>query len=104
MKGITKLGHDKQLYFNALYEAVIDLEACVECEDCIENCPVDAIELADAIQVDRGKCLGCGVCAGNCPSDAIRLCLREDREEPFDSMSEMGSAVYESLMAKTEKG
>ncbi len=100
MKGITKLGHDKRPYFNALYEAAIDLEACVECEDCIERCPVNAIELVDGIQVDREKCLGCGVCAGNCPSDAISLCLREDREEPFDSMSDMGRAVYEAMMAK----
>lgn len=100
MKGITKFAHDKHRYMNALYEAIVDLDACVECEDCVQSCPVNAIELADAIHVDRQKCLGCGICAGNCPSDAISLCLREDREEPFDSMSDMGRAVYESMMAK----
>lgn len=100
MKGITKFAHDKHRYMNALYEAIVDLDACVECEDCVQSCPVNAIELADAIHVDRQKCLGCGICAGNCPSDAISVCLREDREEPFDSMSDMGRAVYESMMAK----
>jgi len=100
MKGITKLGHDKHRYMNALYEAIIDRDVCSECEDCIESCPVGAIELADDIEVDRQKCLGCGICAGSCPSEAISLYLRGDREEPFDKMADMGKAVYEALMAK----
>jgi len=100
MKGITELGHDKHRYLNALYEAIVDREACIECEDCAQNCPVDAMQLEDAIQVDRQRCLGCGICATHCASDAISMHLREDREEPFDSLSEMGRAVYQAMMAK----
>ncbi len=96
LKGITQKGHDKHRYMNALYEAIIDYEACTECEECIETCPVEAISMADVVMVDRDKCLGCGLCAGNCPGEAIAMTLREDREEPFEKVMDMGMAVLEA--------
>ena len=96
MKGITQLGHDKRRDMNALYEAFIDPEECTECEECLETCPVDAISLAETMWVDRDKCLGCGLCAGNCPAEAIAVSLREDREEPFENVMDMGMAILEA--------
>jgi len=95
MKGITQKGHDKHKYMNALYEAVIDEEACVGCEDCIDRCPVEAIVVEEIAVVDRQKCLGCGLCASTCPSEAIDLFLREDGEEPFDRVFDMAMAILE---------
>ena len=40
MKGMTRKGHDKRKYINALYEAVVDSENCIGCQECLERCPV----------------------------------------------------------------
>jgi NAD-dependent dihydropyrimidine dehydrogenase PreA subunit len=95
MKGITKRGHEKQKYFNALFEAVVDEAACVGCEVCVDRCPVGAITVADVATVERERCLGCGLCAGTCPSNAISIHLREDRDEPFDRVVDMALAILE---------
>jgi ferredoxin len=84
MKGITKLGHDKHKYMNAIFESIIDGDLCVGCNVCVERCPVEAISMdGDLAVVDRDKCLGCGLCHRTCLEDAIVLHLREDREEPL---------------------
>lgn len=99
MKGITKRGHTKQKYFNALFEAVVDEETCTSCEACLDRCPVGAITVDDTAGVNREKCLGCGLCASSCPVEAITLHLREDREEPFDRTFDLGLAI---LKGKSE--
>lgn len=95
MKGITKKGMDKRYFLNALFEAVVDEEECTGCGECTERCPVGAVRVEEVAVVDRDKCLGCGLCAGTCPGEAITLLLREDREEPFDRVVEMGLAILE---------
>jgi electron transport complex protein RnfB len=93
MKGITKRGHAKNKYFNALFDAVVDAAACVGCEACIDRCPVGAVTVEEIAAVDRQRCLGCGLCASTCPSDAITLHLREDGEEPFVRVVDMAMAI-----------
>ncbi len=57
------------------YLSQIDSELCAGCGTCVENCPVDAIELLDGGVADRKEelCIGCGVCARACPEGAISL-------------------------------
>jgi Pyruvate/2-oxoacid:ferredoxin oxidoreductase delta subunit len=102
MKGITKRGHDKHRYLNTLFEAVVDDDQCVSCEECVDRCPVGAIRVEGTAFVDRDKCLGCGLCASVCPSDAIALKLREDREEPFDRVLDMGIEVMKAKVKRAE--
>jgi len=100
MKGITKKGHDKHKYMNALFEAVVDEEECIGCEECIERCPVKAITVEDTARVNMEKCLGCGLCAGVCSTEAITLRLKEDMEEPFDRVLTLGLAILEGKKKK----
>ena len=54
--------------------AKVDKEKCTGCESCIEECPSEAIKMADdkaAIEADN--CVDCGVCVDACPAEAIEL-------------------------------
>ncbi len=49
-------------------------EECIGCGTCVQMCPMEALELEDAVAVfDEERCIGCGVCAYNCPEDAIKM-------------------------------
>jgi Pyruvate/2-oxoacid:ferredoxin oxidoreductase delta subunit len=104
MKGITAMGHDKRKYMNAMFEAVVDEEACTACEVCVDRCPVEAIEVGDAAVIDIDKCLGCGLCAGTCPAECISMKLRENAEEPFGNVFELGMAILEGKEKKRGAG
>ena len=93
MKGITGKGLLREKFFNPLYEPVIETESCTLCSTCLDRCPVKAIEIGDAISVNRDKCLGCGLCATACPLELISMIPRKDRQEPFNRMIELGLAI-----------
>jgi Pyruvate/2-oxoacid:ferredoxin oxidoreductase delta subunit len=99
MKGIVTKDRDRQKFMNALFEAVVDEAQCTACEICLERCPVDAISVEDTAMVDRDKCLGCGLCAGDCSMEAIAMHLREDRQEPFERVFDMGVAMLKAKQA-----
>lgn len=96
MRGMTQFGRDKQKFMNALFESIIDEEACIACGNCVERCPVRAIILEDIAIVDRDLCLGCGLCASVCQEEAISLKPRDDAVEPFNRVLEMGAAIVEA--------
>ncbi len=59
---------------------VID-DICIGCGTCVEKCPMEAIELEDAIAVvNENRCIGCGVCVHHCPEDAMELERTGNRE------------------------
>ncbi|MFH1268094.1 MAG: 4Fe-4S binding protein [Planctomycetota bacterium] len=54
--------------------AKVDPEKCTGCEECIEECPVEAIELKDDVAVvDEDTCSDCGQCIDICPGEAIAM-------------------------------
>jgi ferredoxin len=63
------------------FEAFVDdPDLCNGCEDCVERCPFDAIEMAatgnghgEGAQVSSEKCFGCGVCVVGCPSGSLKM-------------------------------
>ena len=49
----------------------IDLDACIGCGTCVDECPVSAIAEKDGKYViNEDECISCGACAGACPVEA----------------------------------
>ena len=54
--------------------AKVDQEKCTGCESCIEECPSEAIKMADEKAViTADDCVDCGVCVDACPVEAISM-------------------------------
>lgn len=73
-----------------------DEEECTGCGECVEACPVDAIQMEDDIpMVDEDWCIGCGVCVAKCPAEAAKLKLRPDKsgQLPNSSFKELHERI-----------
>ena len=61
---------------------ILDKEACISCNMCIQICPVSCLSLSEASakglhryphMEDPALCIACGFCAEDCPVDAIGM-------------------------------
>ena len=74
--------HTGKRWVKSRFEARVDWDLCNGCQDCMERCPFDAIEMVKpegsnkykAI-VDPEKCWGCGVCVLTCAPNALSMAL-----------------------------
>jgi ferredoxin len=62
------------------FEAAVDEEKCIGCQDCVERCPFEAIEMKKPAGSKKLKasiipenCMGCGVCIIGCKQRALRF-------------------------------
>jgi electron transport complex protein RnfB len=62
------------------FEAAVNEELCVGCQDCVEKCQFNAIEMRKPAgskklkaYIIKEKCRGCGVCVVGCKQKALRL-------------------------------
>jgi heterodisulfide reductase subunit A len=63
------------------YVAIVDLERCSGCGECVLACPYNAIKLVDGhAQIEETACKGCGTCVGHCLPKAITLSHFTDDE------------------------
>jgi NAD-dependent dihydropyrimidine dehydrogenase PreA subunit len=54
--------------------AKVDDEKCTGCESCVEECPSEAIKMAnDKAEINLDTCVDCGVCVDACPAEAISM-------------------------------
>lgn len=54
------------------YQIVKD--QCRRCLDCVQRCPVSAVELKDGVvSIRESRCVDCGICYRSCGHGAIRL-------------------------------
>jgi electron transport complex protein RnfB len=53
--------------------AIVDAEECLACGECLDRCPMEAIEVDRVAAVDRKRCIGCGLCTTTCSAGAITL-------------------------------
>jgi MinD superfamily P-loop ATPase len=63
----------KRTDYYGLPKAEINMELCVGCDLCLQNCRFDAITFDNGYKVDHYACEGCGVCEAICPVEAISL-------------------------------
>jgi len=50
----------------------VNKEECTGCEECVEECPTEAIKIVDDVAViDADECSECGACVDTCPAEAI---------------------------------
>ena len=73
----------------------IDAEKCNGCEECVAECPSDAISMVESdgkrvAKVNEVLCRGCGACAGICPVEAINL-----RGYYYDQLRHMIDSISE---------
>jgi UDP-glucose 4-epimerase len=58
----------------------VEEDLCVGCEDCMEVCVFEGMEMIDGIaRVNQEKCLGCGRCERVCPNKAITITLDDPK-------------------------
>ncbi|MCD5407005.1 MAG: 4Fe-4S binding protein [Desulfotomaculum sp.] len=57
-----------------MYMISIDAEKCEGCNECIDGCPVNILEMTDgkAVVIDGSEsdCMGCETCVVVCPTAA----------------------------------
>ena len=56
-------------------KATVDQEKCTGCGQCVDVCPIEAIELDNGMAVISDECIECGACVDTCPTEAISLPL-----------------------------
>ncbi|NHI93518.1 MAG: 4Fe-4S dicluster domain-containing protein [Candidatus Lokiarchaeota archaeon] len=54
-------------------KAVIDLDKCTGCGNCIARCPINARKLINGKAVVLDHCFGCGTCRVSCEGQATRM-------------------------------
>lgn len=102
----------KKTDYYGLPKAEIDIELCIECGQCMQNCRFDAISADGKYKVDPFACEGCGVCELVCPVGAValkpavagELMLYADKEEVFSTAQlKMGSGTSGMLVTEVKK-
>ncbi|HQF91368.1 MAG TPA: DUF362 domain-containing protein [Synergistaceae bacterium] len=82
--------------------ATVHREKCVGCGECVEVCPVHAINLAEGrALIDRGVCIGCGECMTVCPQRAIDTSNPEDLRDFAERLAEYATALAAPRREKT---
>jgi electron transfer flavoprotein alpha subunit len=54
-------------------KAIVDEDKCTGCGECVEVCPVEAIDLIDDLAQVNDECTLCTLCVDACPEEAISM-------------------------------
>ncbi|MFC1729169.1 ATP-binding protein [candidate division KSB1 bacterium] len=85
--GISTFGYPNVIV-TSNYIVDSDDEVCAQCDECIEVCPIGALERHPLgyTKINKELCLGCGVCVLKCDTGALSLVKRKQRVlHPYDT-------------------
>lgn len=84
--------------FSGGKKAIVDLEKCTGCGNCIDVCRFTAVDEREdgKIAIDPISCEGCGVCSYICPVEAIRM-VNNISGKWFVSRTKYGPFVHARL-------
>ena len=71
-----------------------DEDTCIQCGQCVETCPTEAVSLDETVSTDRWRCIICFACIKNCPTGA-----RQMKDENF---TKAVSHLYDLCREKKE--
>ena len=49
----------------------VDVDKCTGCGDCVDICPIKALEIKNSKVIVSDDCIDCGACVGQCPVEAL---------------------------------
>jgi len=90
LRGIKMMSNPGEIMSSG-YHSRIDGDQCTGCGECIDVCPMDAIEDVDgSSEVKTERCIGCGLCADRCPVEAISMKERDEkRAAPVPTLDDL---------------
>lgn len=101
----AKMSNRPSDFVYTYYKSNIDPELCVACGDCIERCPMDAIQEGDSVsEILEERCIGCGLCVSTCPEKAISLSEKPNMDEPAITFHETLRRIESERIALAPKG
>jgi NAD-dependent dihydropyrimidine dehydrogenase PreA subunit len=77
-----RVGTTEQILQKSRFRVKVDQDLCTGCQDCVERCFFEAIEMKNSppskklkATIDEDKCFGCGLCAIVCEPQALTMKL-----------------------------
>jgi ferredoxin len=80
--------------------AVVDKDKCDGCGDCVEACPVNAIQLQNGKAVICDDCIDCNICVKTCPNQAISLRVKRPMYDRTLYRGDYGTGGKDNLNMK----
>jgi Pyruvate/2-oxoacid:ferredoxin oxidoreductase delta subunit len=72
--------HGQKVFVPSPFVPQVNEESCNACNQCVDRCPVKAIEAGpekrDPVSVNYDTCIGCGVCVGTCKPHFMSMVRR----------------------------
>jgi pyruvate formate lyase activating enzyme len=70
---------------------------CIGARDCLEACPLDALELTpEGMRIDRERCDACGACVRACPAAALEVIGRRWTPETLLAEVQKDAVFFET--------